>query len=143
MMSLQQIAARHYDQVNSDDYSGAADVFSSDVVTTPPGMAPMTGIAAFVAYSQGFRVAFPDGRIHGDRYVEGNGVVVVEGRFTGTNDGPLETPAGRLPATGRALDLPFADVFGIVDGKITDHRIYYDVATMMAQLGLLPEPASS
>jgi steroid delta-isomerase-like uncharacterized protein len=142
MMSLQQIVERHYDQVNTDDFSDAADVFSPDVVTAPPGTEPMTGIAAFVAYSQGFRRAFPDGRIHGDRYVESDGVVVVEGRFTGTNSGPLETPAGQLPATGRRLDLPFADVFDVVGGKITEHRIYYDVATMMGQLGLMPEPAT-
>jgi len=128
--------------VNTDDYGDAAQIFSPDVVTRPPGMGELCGIEPFLAYAQGFRRAFPDGRIHGDRYVESGDVVVVEGRFTGTNNGPLDTPAGQLPATGQPMELAFADVFRVVDGKITEHRIYYDVATMMGQLGLMPEPAS-
>jgi hypothetical protein len=39
--------------------------------------------------------------------------------------------------------LPFADVFRVAGGKIAEHRVYYDVLGLMAQLGLLPEPASA
>jgi ketosteroid isomerase-like protein len=39
--------------------------------------------------------------------------------------------------------LPFTDVFRIVDGRIAEHRVYYDSASMLGQLGLLPEPASA
>ena len=125
---------RHYAQINSNDFTDATELFSPDVVTQPPGSDPLTGIEAFVAYGEAFLRAFPDGRIHGDRYVESGDRVVVEGRFTGTNTGPLQTPAGELPPTGRAMVLPFADVFRVADGKIAEHHIYYDT------LGLLPEP---
>jgi ketosteroid isomerase-like protein len=137
-MSLQQLVDRHYREVNTNDYSDAGDIFSADVVTEPPGSGPITGIEAFVAYGQGFHQAFPDGRIHGDRYVESGDIVVVEGRFTGTNNGPLNTPAGQIPATGRPMVLPFADLFRIADGKIVQHRIYFDTMGMLAQLGVLP-----
>ena len=139
-MTIQQLVQRHYAEVNANDYSDAEEIFSSDVVTQPPGSAPLRGIEPFVAYGQGFSRAFPDGRIHGDRYVESGDVVVVEGRFTGTNTGPLESPAGTLPPTGRPMVLPFADVFRVADGRITEHRIYYDTASMLGQLGLLPAP---
>ena len=69
--------------------------------------------------------------------------IVVEGRYTGTNTGPLATPAGEVPATGRSMVLPFADVFRITDGRIAEHRIYYDGLGLLAQLGLLPEPTSA
>jgi ketosteroid isomerase-like protein len=138
-MSLQQLVDRHYREVNTNDYSDAGDIFSADVVTEAPGSGALSGIEPFVAYGQVFNRAFPDGRIHGDHYVESGDVVVVEGRFTGTNTGPLETPAGQIPATGQSLVLPFADLFRVADGKIVEHRIYFDTMGMLAQLGVLPD----
>jgi predicted ester cyclase len=105
-MSLQHLLDRHYREVTTNDYSDAGDIFSADVVTEPPGSGPITGIEAFVAYGQGFHQAFPDGHIHGDRHVESGDIVVVEGRFTGTNTGPVDTPAGQIPATERPMVLP-------------------------------------
>jgi steroid delta-isomerase-like uncharacterized protein len=142
-MTLEQIVDRHYAEINGNDFSDAAELFGPDVVTEAPGSAPMTGIEAFIGYGQAFLRAFPDGRIHRNRLVESGDRVVVEGRFTGTNTGPLQTPAGELPATGRPMELPFADCFRIVDGKITEHRIYYDTVGLLTQLGLMPEPAST
>jgi ketosteroid isomerase-like protein len=141
-MTLQQLVDRHYAEINGNDFSDASALFSPDVVTEAPGTAPLTGIEAFVGYGQSF-LAFPDARIHRDRVVGSGEHVVVEGRFTGTNTGPLQTPAGELPATGRPLVLPFADCFRIVDGKITEHRIYYDTVGMLTQLGVMPEPATA
>ena len=142
-MTLEQIVDRHYAEINGADFSDAAEIFRPDVVTVVPGAEPMRGLEPFVAYGRTFLTAFPDGRIHRDRHIEAGDRIVVEGRFTGTNTGPLQTPSGELPATGRPLELPFADSFRIVDGKIAEHRIYYDTAGMLAQLGLLPEPASA
>lgn len=142
-MTLEQIVERHYAEINHNDFSDAAELFSPDVVTEVPGSAPLVGVEPFVGYGQAFLRAFPDGQIRADRYIEDGDHIVVEGRFTGTNTGPLQTPAGALPATGRPLEMPFADAFRIVDGKITEHRIYYDTIGMLAQLGLMPEPASA
>jgi steroid delta-isomerase-like uncharacterized protein len=141
-MTYQQLIDRHYAQINSNDFSDATELFSPDVVTQVPGTSPLTGIEPFIAYGRAFLRAFPDGRIHGDRYLESGNRVVVEGRFTGTNTGRLQTPAGELPPTGRAMVLPFADVFRVADGRITEHRVYYDTLGLMAQLGLMPEPVT-
>jgi len=142
-MSLTGIVDRHYAEINDKDFSDAAEVFSADVVTQAPGSGPMSGIEPFVAYGLAFLRAFPDGRITRDRVVEAGDRIVVEGRFTGTNTGPLQTPAGEVPPTGRTLVLPFADSFRVADGRIAEHSIYFDTAGMLAQLGLLPEPASA
>src|SRR5689334_25234552 len=122
-MTIQQLVQRHYAEVNANDYSDAAEIFSPDVLTQPPGSAPLRWIEPFVAYGKGFSRAFPDGRIHGDRYVESGDVAVVEGRVTRTNTGPLESPAGTLPATGRPMGLPFARVFRVADRAVRRHRI--------------------
>ncbi len=142
-MTHQQLVDRHYAEINTDDFSDTAELFSPYVVTQLPDAGPLTGIEPFVAYGQTFLSAFPDGRIHRDRYLESGDRVVVEGRFTGTNTGPLQTSAGEVPPTGRAMVLPFADVFRVADGKIAEHHVYYDTLGLLAQLGLVPESASA
>ena len=32
-------------------------------------------------------------------------------------------------------------VFSVADGRITEHGVYYDTVGLLAQLGLMPEPA--
>ena len=142
-MTHQQLIDRHYAQINRNDFADAAELFSTDVATQAPGTGPLPGLEPFIAYGQAFLRAFPDGRIHGDRYLVSGDRVVVEGRFTGTNTGPLQTPAGELPPTGRAMVLRFADVFRVADGRITEHRVYYDTLGLMTQLGMAPEAAST
>ena len=58
------------------------------------------------------------------------------GRFTHT--GPLLTPAGEIPPTGRRVELQIAEVYRMREGKIALLHAYYDVATMLRQLGLMP-----
>ncbi len=57
----------------------------------------------------------------------------------GTQDGAL----GEIPPTHKKVDEHFAIIAEIENGKITGFREYYDAMTMMAQLGLVPEPAQA
>lgn len=63
--------------------------------------------------------------------------VTTEFRGRGTHTGPLVGPMGEIPPTRRQVDIPFCDVVQIKDGKIVSIHLYYDVATMMGQLGLV------
>jgi ketosteroid isomerase-like protein len=69
-------------------------------------------------------------------YVDGN-VVVVQLALQGTHDGPLQTPFGVLPATGKKMDAPCCDVFEVVDGKIKRFDCYPEGSVIFAQLGVL------
>jgi predicted ester cyclase len=77
------------------------------------------------------------------RVFEIGDTAIAEGNFVGTHTGPLATPNGAVPATGRRMDLPFSDFFEVKDGKVISHRVYFDQMALMAQLGLLPEPAAA
>jgi ketosteroid isomerase-like protein len=71
-------------------------------------------------------------------------VVVQEGIFSGTHTGNLVTPDGQvIPATGRSLRAPFADVFEIGGDRIKSERLYYDQVELLTQLGLLPAAAAA
>src|SRR5271154_2529859 len=81
--------------------------------------------------------AFPDMRreLH-SLYVSGN-VIVVELSLNGTHRGPLELPAGTIPATGKEIHAPCCDVFQLVNGKVKSFHCYTAATILLGQLGLL------
>src|SRR5207247_4692166 len=66
-----------------------------------------------------------------------------EVRFTGTHTGPLESPTGaQIPPTNKRIDVKGASFVRLNErGEITEERRYYDVGTLLRQLGLAPEQA--
>jgi steroid delta-isomerase-like uncharacterized protein len=123
---------------NAHDAATVADVYAVDAVLhDPQAPEPVRGRAAIRdAYAGLFR-SFPDIHvaIENRRVVDNR--MIYEIRLTGMNTGPLATPAGDVPATGRAIDVAGA-VFADLDdeGRFRTVRRYYDVAGMMRQLGL-------
>jgi predicted ester cyclase len=71
-----------------------------------------------------------------DRVIAQDDAVVVEFTGRGTHTGPLATPAGDIPATGRSATLQFVDVYEVVGGKIKSQHNYFDSGALMAQLGI-------
>jgi SnoaL-like polyketide cyclase len=68
---------------------------------------------------------------------------VQEFTFEGTHDATLSGPGGDIPATHRQLKGRGVQVFRVVDGAVTDARLYFDQVQVMTQLGLMPEPATA
>ena len=66
--------------------------------------------------------------------------IVVKGSATGTNTGPLRTPMGELPPTGKTIRFRLADIIQVVDSKITEEWIYYNQAPVLLQLGFTLVP---
>jgi len=60
-------------------------------------------------------------------------------RFTHDIEMPALLPG--VPPTGRRVELAFAVVVGFRDGKITHEHIYWDQASLLAQVGLLDADA--
>lgn len=99
------------------------------------------GPAGFKDFAQGWITAFSDARCDIQDQYATEDRVITEFIGRGTHDGPLSTPNGPVPATRRKMDLQFCEILTLKAGKVTGARLYFDVATMMRQLGLLPEAA--
>lgn len=99
------------------------------------------GKAAFRDFFMGFANAFPDIAIHPKNTFESGDQVCVEFDAYGTNNGPLMTPAGEVPPTGRKVTFNVCEVHQWKNGKLTRLANYQDAVSLMRQLGLLPEPA--
>jgi steroid delta-isomerase-like uncharacterized protein len=68
-------------------------------------------------------------------HTSGN-TVILELTWRGTHTGPLHTPGGDLPATGNTFEVRACMIVDVSDGKARAMRQYFDMATMMAQLGI-------
>lgn len=99
---------------------------------------PMTSPEQVHAYMQTWFTAFPDMRVRRLHRVVSESDVAGELEFSGTHDGPLASPTGEVPATGRRITGHGAYFAEVRDGKIVSFIAYPDAMGMMAQLGLLP-----
>lgn len=142
MGTLLDLVHTHHRGLETGDLDLSATVFDEDVVTQMP-FGILHGLAEFRGLGEAFVAAVPDMKLTITKAVELGDTVVIEGIYSGTQTGPLQTPGGEIPPTGRAFSFPYVDVFVARDGKFVEHRGYWDNVTFMTQLGLMPEPASA
>jgi predicted ester cyclase len=102
-----------------------------------PGLGAVEGLDALRSYLEGLKGPVPDARAIVERMFEVGDRVIAEGRFTGTNTGPLPGPDGDLAPSGRTVDLPFADFARVSDRRIVEYRAYHDQVGLLTQLGLM------
>jgi predicted ester cyclase len=81
-----------------------------------------------------FFKAFPDMKIEETEVWAAGDYVVFIGTAKGTNTGPL----GKMKKTGKAVEMPFAEVAEIKDGKIAKLWRFRNGVDMARQLGLIP-----
>ena len=99
--------------------------FSDDaVVSDPDGV--VKGRESIVAYFRGWLEAFPHLEARDEFSADTGDVVLNEWVVSGTNSGPVQTPEGMLPATGKHVTVRGCDVVTVRDGRIQAHRSYYN-----------------
>jgi predicted ester cyclase len=136
MSEARELAERHVSSFNERAWSQAPELYAPDLVMVEPG-GTIRGIEPFLEFERGFIGAMPDSRFEVTAVIESGNLAVVEGAYTGTHTGPLHTPQGEVPPTGRKMRLPLCDVTEVAAGRITQIRAYYDQMTFAAQLGLI------
>ncbi|MCX4095565.1 ester cyclase [Nocardia sp. alder85J] len=142
MTELLDLVDAHYRGLETGDLELAASPFAETVASEFPA-GPMVGIEALRGLIQAFITAFPDLKLaRRNVWVSGDSAVA-EVTFSGTHTGPLATPDGTVPPTGKAVTFPLIDIFTLRDGKVVEHRGYWDNALFLTQLGLLPAPAGA
>jgi steroid delta-isomerase-like uncharacterized protein len=74
-------------------------------------------------------------------YVDGN-VIFTRWSGTGTNTGPLSTPFGEVPATGRSFSNSGLSFYRIENGLITEMEVVFNVIETLMQMGFKVMPPS-
>jgi steroid delta-isomerase-like uncharacterized protein len=85
---------------------------------------------------RGWATAFPDSRATFHNAVANDGTATVELTWRGTHTGPLKTADGEIAATGKKIEVRACQVVEVANGKVNVIRQYFDMATMLQQLGV-------
>ena len=140
-MNNEQIIRSAYERAEKVDVQGWVECFTSDgtftdmsIGVTYRGADGPTSLGKTVEV---YAKAFPDMHRELYRFFSVGDTVVVELALQGTHKGPLPTPMGVLPPTGKRMDAPCCDVFRLVNGKIQSFNCYPSGTVIFAQLGVL------
>jgi predicted ester cyclase len=125
--------------VDQHDHAGAAAYETEDCEYVTP-FASLHGPDAIRAAREVLANGFPDAHHEILNVVDAAPDVVVEATWTGTHTGPLVTPQGEIPPTGKGVAIPMAVVAHVEDDCITSTHIYYDNIALLNSLGLIPSP---
>lgn len=132
------LVRRVYQLFSDDKFDDILPLITEDIeATLIPFGQTFHGREGFVDFMMGFKNAFPDLKIAVSNQVATDDQVVSEFSARGSHTGPLQTPMGEVPPTGRTVDLLVCEVWGIRDGKLASLHNYQDAASLMRQLGLL------
>ncbi len=117
------------------------DVYAEDVVVHDPNYpVDIIGIDALKEYYSNNHKTLPDFHMTiDDMIVKGDRTVVVW-TLSGTNTGPLNTPLGNFPATGKKVQFSGVAIDRFGEGKIKEEWVYFNVLELLQQLGFTLVP---
>jgi len=132
---------RYVKLYNIGDLDGCVDLYAEDAVQTmSDGI--FVGRGAIRDRLARDLAGFPDATYTVGTFVEQGDSFADEFTVVGTHTGPLLLPDGtRLPPTGRRVEIKGMELVRVRDGQIVVDNLYYDSMAVLAQLGLVPQPA--
>ena len=126
---------------NRGDPAGYATQYAEDAKIIGPFFPePLVGRDVIEQTTVAMSKAFPDMQWTIVTLLEDGNRVACELHIEGTHNGPLPTPAGEVPATGRTVSFDASAIYEFnEDGLVDELREYMDPGALMAQLGLTGE----
>jgi len=94
------------------------------------------GINDFLATWRGWAAALPDSKATFHKALVSGNTVILEVTWRGTHTGPLGMPGGAIAPTGNKIQIRACQVIEIAAGKAKVMRHYFDMRTLLQQLGV-------
>ena len=132
------LVREHMESENHHDFETTLGTFEHPRYEIVPTGDVFDGAEAVQQYFDDTRTAFPDQRNEVIALHHADDGVIVEFELKGTHLGPLRG----IPATGKEFTCRTAAFFLFEEDRLVCERVYFDAATIMAQLGLI-QPAPS
>ena len=123
------------DAVDMHNIDAVRSLYCSDAQIDAPG-AQLCGTDQIIAWYGVFVKAFPDIKHEVLGIVQDGDACALQARATGTHAGPLASPAGDIPPTGKPFALDYVNVARFTDGQIASETYYWDNQAFLTQLGL-------
>jgi steroid delta-isomerase-like uncharacterized protein len=112
---------------------------SPDIVYQETGTGRhIQGVEEYLSLAQTWRQAFPDVTGKVNTLVADGGTVAIDVSWSGTHTGPLASPTGDIPATGKPIQVTSTLWYQVEGDRVESLRNHLDVLGMLTQLGILP-----
>jgi len=124
------------ERINAGDLEGGAAHVAEDLVNHA-AIPSAQGRAGLVTIFTKLRVGFPDLKLTTQEMMTDGDKVIVRGKMTGTNSGPINMAVMPFPATGKSIEVDHIHIYRVAGGQIVEHWGARDDFGMLRQLGLL------
>jgi steroid delta-isomerase-like uncharacterized protein len=131
-------ARRHDDAFNAHDREARMASETPDVELVVPGGLILRGPEQVAGLLRTFWDALPDARVVPENHVVAGDTVVTEGTLTGTHTETFRAPDREIPASGNKVELRYASVKRVRDGRVASEHLYFDQLEFLQQLGAFP-----
>ncbi len=129
---------------SAGDFDRYADTLADGVVYVEAGTQRRTeGKEANLELMRAWKASFPDAKGTITNIFGSGDQAVAEITWTGTHSGDLEGTSGIIPASGRQIEVAACITVSALGGEITEAHQYFDLMTLLAQIGAVPEPAAA
>jgi steroid delta-isomerase-like uncharacterized protein len=139
MTQAKSIVDRLWQLFESDKIDELSALLAPDCHFKMPGM-DLAGRAPMLQMLRGYRTAFPDLHHSVKHAVEAGDTIALELEVSGTHLGPMQTPQGSVPATGKKVVWESCDYVRVANGVIKSWHVYHDSVPFLTALGLMPQP---
>ncbi|MFY9587853.1 MAG: ester cyclase [Actinomycetota bacterium] len=130
-----------YDSFNKRDLDAAVSSVAENIVVEDHGLGVThKSRAEFRDSLQSWITGFSDGQVTEPKAIDAGDTVIIQYVGRGTNDGPM---GPFQQPTGRKVSVPFCDIYQFdAKGQIVRGQTYFDMLSMLVQLGHAERPAA-
>jgi len=144
MSNVTEVAKASITAYNDKDWNKVKELLAADAVYDEKGThRRIQGAGEIIQAWQGWAKAFPDSKATFVREFESGDTAVLEIVWKGVHTGPLQTPTGTIPPSNRSIEMPACQVVRVVNGKLKTASHYFDMMTMLTQIGAMQSPSAA
>jgi len=142
--SIVDVAKAQVIAYNDKDWDAARASFAPRVVYDEVGtQRRIEGVDEVLSAWRGWATAIPDSRATFDAAHTSGEIAILELTWRGTHKGVLQMPGGEIPATGKKIEIRACQVVEVAGDKVKSIRHYFDMATLLQQIGAMGERATA
>jgi steroid delta-isomerase-like uncharacterized protein len=139
-----QIAKQNVEAFNKGDWDSFRATLTSDCVYQELAtQRSVQGPDALIELAKGWRKAFPDVKGTVGTAIESDDKVALEIVWDGTQSGELASAMGPIKPSYKRAKTPAVQVVTFRGDKISETHHYFDLMTLLVQIGAMPAPATA
>ena len=134
------IARDVVDAFNASDWERSQVPITADTVYNEIGtQRSLKGPDEILGALKAWKEAMPDVKGTITNCIAAGNTVSMEVSWAGTQTGSLVSPSGTIPPSGKSHTTPASWVLEFDGEKIRESRHYFDMVTLLTQLGAMPQ----